>query len=335
MNHDSDMNLPPSDAPAAYLEVAPSELTAASVSGASAQELPMMVWLRGDEDICSDFSLDADAVMQRLGIRRSRLTQISGRELRVGRMRKGRYVSPVFRPEDVEAYLNWTRASASHLKSSGLLHDAAGELMQQSARLSDRFETVPQELQALGEVLQHRIDKIDETTAELLARFDADQVERSAKWQQLEAGLVASDSRLEQRLAEQTSLLESFKSQLDAHQLLLHMITREVGEVAAGALLQKADWQELQQGLLASQEALRLDLGRDLRDELVAAIELQGKGAVKSRPASLAASRRIRALSLRDAGAGSGALTGGQSQRSLKSQARAKATGIVRRRSPR
>ncbi len=292
----------------------------------------MMVWLRGDEDLCSDFSLDADAVMQRLGIRRSRLTQISGRELRVGRMRKGRYVSPVFRPEDVEAYLSWTRASASHLKSSGLLHDAAGELMQQSARLSDRFETVPQELQALGEALRHRIDKIDDATAELLARFDIVLAERGAKWQQLEAGLVAGESRLEQRLTEQASLLESFKSQLDAHQLLLHMITREVGEVAAGALLQRADWQELQQGLLASQEALRLDLGRDLRDELVAALQPQGKGAVKSRLASLAAGRRIRALSLRDAGAGSGALTGGQGQRSLKSQARAAATARSRRR---
>ena len=295
----------------------------------------MMVWLRGDEDICSDFSLDADAVMQRLGIRRSRLTQISGRELRVGRMRKGRYVSPVFRPEDVEAYLSWTRASASHLKSSDLLHDAAGELMQQSARLSDRFETVPQELQALSEALRQRIDKIDDSTAALLARLDADLVERGAKWQQLEAGLVAGESRLEQRLAEQASLLESFKSQLDAHQLLLHMITREVGEVAAGALLQKADWQELQQGLLASQEALRLDLGRDLRDELIVALELHGKGEVKSRPASLTASRRIRALSLRDAWAESRALNGGQRQSLLKSKARARATGIVRRRSPR
>src|SRR5262245_8088354 len=91
-------------------------------------DLPMIVWLRGDEPYCGDFVLEADAVMTQLGIRRSRLTQISGRELRVGRIRRGRYVMPVYRQTDVDSYRGWTRATASHLKSSTLLQDAADSL---------------------------------------------------------------------------------------------------------------------------------------------------------------------------------------------------------------
>ncbi len=47
------------------------------------QVLPMVVWLAGDEAHADDFCIDADTAMQELGIKRSRLTQISGRELRV------------------------------------------------------------------------------------------------------------------------------------------------------------------------------------------------------------------------------------------------------------
>ena len=80
-------------------------------------ELPMVVWLKGDEDYVDDFCLDAEAAMKEIGIRRSRLTQISGKELRVGRMRIDRYVRPVYRTKDIEEYKKWTRATASHLKS--------------------------------------------------------------------------------------------------------------------------------------------------------------------------------------------------------------------------
>src|SRR5690606_18828586 len=64
-------------------------------SQAAKEELPMIVWLRGDEEIASEFTVDAEAAMEFLGIKRSRLTQISGRELRVGRMRIDRYIRPV------------------------------------------------------------------------------------------------------------------------------------------------------------------------------------------------------------------------------------------------
>lgn len=110
--------------------------SAAPADPAEPAELPLVVWLRGDEELCAEFVLDADEVMHLLGIKRSRLTQISGKDLRVGRMRRGRYVSPVYRPADVEAYANWTRATASHVKSSTLLNDAADELKRQGATLA-------------------------------------------------------------------------------------------------------------------------------------------------------------------------------------------------------
>ena len=97
---------------------------------------PMVVWLRGDESWYPQFDLDADTVMARLGIKRSRLTQISGKELRVGRVRIDRYIKPVFRSHDVESYLRWTRATASHQKSSSALKDATQALQSQGEQIA-------------------------------------------------------------------------------------------------------------------------------------------------------------------------------------------------------
>lgn len=91
-------------------------------------ELPMVVWLRGDEPYCGEFCLDADHAMDQLGIKRSRLTQISGKELRVGRLRQGRYIRPVFRQIDINEYLSWTRPTASHRKSAEVIDVATVEL---------------------------------------------------------------------------------------------------------------------------------------------------------------------------------------------------------------
>lgn len=100
------------------------------------QDFPMIVWLRGDEPWFAQFDLDAQTVMDQLGIKRSRLTQISGKELRVGRVRVDRYIRPVFRSQDVANYLNWTRATASHQKSSSALKEAAETLQTQGQQIA-------------------------------------------------------------------------------------------------------------------------------------------------------------------------------------------------------
>ena len=91
------------------------------------QDLPMVVYLEGHEHYLEDFAIDAEKAMDYLGIKRSRLTQISGRELRVGRIRQDRYVRPVYRtkPED---YKSWTRATATSQSSSKLLESVIASL---------------------------------------------------------------------------------------------------------------------------------------------------------------------------------------------------------------
>ena len=94
----------------------------------AAADLPMSVTLQGNEPYFGEFSMDAETVMEKLGIKRSRLRQISGFELRVGRKRVERYIKPFYRSEDVDSYLSWTRQTATHKKSSEALQSAAREL---------------------------------------------------------------------------------------------------------------------------------------------------------------------------------------------------------------
>ena len=305
----------------ASADLAPVELprpVGGAVAGASGQDLPMMVWLRGDEEICADFSLEAEEVMLRLGIRRSRLTQISGKELRVGRMRKGRYVSPVFRPADVEAYLNWTRASASHQKSSGLLHDAAEELMQQSARLGERLEAVPQELAEAVNV------RISHATAELTSAVEASAARLGGEFQLLEAGFRDSEGRLKREIAQQAILIDDLRAQLDAQQLVLQIITREVGDIAAHDRMHRAEGKAFAQDLLAQQEAMRLDFSQALQ----AVTARPGKPS----PPSQAALRRITLLAARDLASGADPAPPVSSLRALKARARAGAIAGSKRR---
>lgn len=101
------------------------------------QTLPMILTLRGDEAVVDEFTFDTDQAMAYLGIKRSRLNQISGRELRVARIRRDRYIRPVFRECDLKDYLDWTRATATHLSSSKAIEQAV-------ENLDDRFNDVLQ-----------------------------------------------------------------------------------------------------------------------------------------------------------------------------------------------
>lgn len=119
---------------------ATSEEASAEVRNNDVEELPMVVWLKGDEDYVDEFCLDAEAAMKEIGIRRSRLTQISGKELRVGRMRIDRYVRPVYRKKDIDEYKKWTRATASHLRSSSVLEQASKKLEDKVGEIESSIE---------------------------------------------------------------------------------------------------------------------------------------------------------------------------------------------------
>ncbi|MBI2602951.1 MAG: hypothetical protein HYW48_07840 [Deltaproteobacteria bacterium] len=119
-------------------------------------DLPMLVWLKGDEPYFSEFKWDAEKVMETLGIKRSRLNQISGKELRVGRTRINSYIRPVFRPTDVDEYLKWTRPTASHKKSSTVLDEAREKLESRSEEVLEQFAS---QSEAFAKALRSSLEK--------------------------------------------------------------------------------------------------------------------------------------------------------------------------------
>lgn len=148
------------------------------------EDFPMIVWLRGDEPWFPEFDTDAEAAMNTLGIKRSRLTQIAGKELRVGRVRVDRYVKPIFRKRDIEQYLNQTRATASHQKSSEILNSAANQLSLQISRFEQRLEVINENLlsqinaglqtvltESLNVSVNHISELIDSLSGDLINRL--------------------------------------------------------------------------------------------------------------------------------------------------------------------
>lgn len=121
-------------------------------------ELPMVVLL--DNANNTDFDISADEAMVELGIKRSRLSQISGRELRVGKRRVDRYLRPYYRRIDILAYKDRTRPSTTKQQAS--------EALIRAARLIEaRVNTL---LQSTNEQLQRALtDSIKQLRSELLS----------------------------------------------------------------------------------------------------------------------------------------------------------------------
>ena len=109
-------------------------------------DLPMIVTLKGDESYFKEFSWDSNKVMHILGIKRSRLNQVSGQELRVGRARIDRYIRPIYRPCDVEKYLEWTRPTATHQRSTKIIDSAREKLESQGKNLEEKISTLEKTL---------------------------------------------------------------------------------------------------------------------------------------------------------------------------------------------
>ena len=229
-------------------------------------ELPMIVWLRGDEDHCADFLLDADAVMQTLGIKRSRLTQISGKELRVGRIRRGRYISPVYRQTDVDTYLEWTRASASQLKSASVVTEATAGLLEQSERLSAALHSIPEELTT---VIRRDLAQtaLSYTTHIHSILEQANEVSR-----QQQSSIFGVENRLKSVMAAQQEFLTQIMGQLHKQDARLQQLNQNINELTALARLQRQDHLERLQQQKADQEKLTAELA-----ELKAQVTLSSK----------------------------------------------------------
>lgn len=186
---------------------------------AEGEDFPMVVWLRGDESYAEDFKIDADEAMKMIGIRRSRLTQISGKELRVGRRRIGRYIRPVYRSEDVQAYVQWTRPTASHAKSSSIVEDAAKKLFEQSEKLEQNLkQSLANSLNEITSTAQIRHDETVRMQNENLQKLLNEQ---RSQLQQLSDQF----SKTTERLVETAARLESIERCIDTkHQEMQSLV---------------------------------------------------------------------------------------------------------------
>jgi hypothetical protein len=177
--------------------------------------LPMIVWLRGDESWFESFSVDADSAMVELGIRRSRLTQISGRELRVGKKRVDRYIRPVFRPQDIEAYKSMTRATISHLKSSRVIDEAMAKLENETGHLVEKVTAALDQrtgdFEAALDTLAHDVRHAQG----LLLREVTDRIDRIERG--LDGSLQAALHRVESALAGTSERIELLQKQSAAN----------------------------------------------------------------------------------------------------------------------
>lgn len=84
-------------------------------------EAKTYLYLEPDTEEAQEFVCDAEAAMSYLGIKRSRLTQISGRELPCARIKVDRYIRPMYRWEDVKSYHQSAKTAVSYAKSKQLM----------------------------------------------------------------------------------------------------------------------------------------------------------------------------------------------------------------------
>ncbi|MGE0172242.1 MAG: hypothetical protein AB7T49_05640 [Oligoflexales bacterium] len=127
----------------------------------SSDDLPLVVWLRGDEEYADDFIVDATEAMNVLNIKRSRLTQISGTQLRVARIRMGQHIRPLYRKKDLEAYADAARAPVSHQKSAKLVNET---LEKWQDTVDEIIRSTTQCLSLLGEEIKSQNKNFQQRT---------------------------------------------------------------------------------------------------------------------------------------------------------------------------
>ena len=216
------------------------------------QDLPMQVWIRGDEPYAGQFTMDADEVMDILGIKRSRLTQISGRELRVGRARRNKHVRPVYRPEDVHRYRDWSRATATAVKSSSAIELAANKLDAVAAALpAELDEKLREQWNAVQGILQTQF-------VSGLSGLRADQCEAFASLRQ---HLVQTGGQAHLKTMEQLDCIASEQRSVAALLLKILDDIREKQNAMAALILET---RQLASAAVAMTQATQVAFNQDL-----------------------------------------------------------------------
>ena len=251
-------------------------------AGYTEATLPQVVPLKGDEVYFASFNVDADQAMELLGIKRSRLNQISGRELRVGRARVGAYQRALYRSEDIEAYLQWTRATASHKKSSELLSETGEQvslkvaqeldailhastlqlqesLQQQKIYFAQLFEAQHAILaERFKQILALQMQSALEQQNEYLRRLN---VSQQQQWQALwaEQPWQHEGQLLREQLAKLAESIEQqLKTDYNTRSAEFQLITEQLLALSGSVDEKSKSMQALRQQVLALQHCLQL-----------------------------------------------------------------------------
>ena len=269
------------------------------------EELPMVVVLRGDEPYAESFCRDADYVMEKLQIKRSRLTQISGKDLRVGRIRVDRYVRPMYRDEDIEKYQSWTRSPATHKNSSQMIDLAVERLEQKSEEFALGLKDV------LSEIESGVADEIKDHIAAMIS-FQKDDSYRSSmesrkKWEQVFSFLAKQMEQIKNLKSGLEASFDDSMKEFSSYSEVLNYLHLEVKELRVeNKNLHNAN-SELKVSLDSYQEQLVSD--KDERNKLFEDLsskinlgfsELSSLQTKKASPIKKASLNRYRRKSLRN-----------------------------------
>lgn len=232
------------------------------------RHLPMIINLRGDEELVDEFNWDADQVMEFLGIKRSRLTQISGKELRVARIRRDRYLRPVYREADVRDYQEWTRATATHQSSSRAIEQAIDSL---DDRFSDILVVLQEKLLQYEErstdLLKRQVHKLDEAG---FGRFQElrDEVETQLSMSERQE---KQQGRVLDSLMKQTETLEASRQELQELRAFLGTFHQDIRALLVAQQALRREMEETQSSLqkaLQEQTAMSQETWQSLQETL-------------------------------------------------------------------
>ncbi|MCY4381145.1 MAG: hypothetical protein OXC40_06225 [Proteobacteria bacterium] len=106
--------------------------------GASRQK--NYLYLDSEDPKALEYSCNADEAMAYLGIKRSRLTQISGQELPCARIKLDRYLRPMYRWSDLKEYQEFHRSSELSSNTRVSTADIAKKLDHFSGEVSQYFD---------------------------------------------------------------------------------------------------------------------------------------------------------------------------------------------------
>lgn len=120
-------------------------------------------------DEASEFDCNAEQAMEYLGIKRSRLTQISGNQLPCARIKVDRYIRPMYRWSDVRSYRERLQLSVSYSKSKQEVHEASSELTRIA---SDFAGTLADHRQLHKQAMDQQAQKTEAELGKIMARIE-------------------------------------------------------------------------------------------------------------------------------------------------------------------